>query len=72
MDTSPNFFNMPGIHPAAGRLYMQNDEGSPVAVVSHGLWRERLASDSAALGRALQVSGRTYTLVGCCRQEIEA
>jgi len=64
MDTSPNFFDVLGIHPAAGRLYAQNDEGSPVAVVSHGFWRERLAADPTALGRALQVSGRTYTLVG--------
>ena len=64
MDTSPNFFDVLGIHPAAGRLYTQHDEGSPVAVVSHGFWRKRLASDPAALGRTLQVNGRTYTLVG--------
>jgi len=25
MDTSPNFFDVLGIHPAAGRLYAQND-----------------------------------------------
>ena len=34
MDTSPNFFDLLGIHPSVGRLYTQNDEGSPVAVVS--------------------------------------
>jgi putative ABC transport system permease protein len=64
MDTSPNFFDVLGIQPAAGRLYTQKDESSLVAVVSHGFWRDRLASDSAALGRPLRVSGRTYTLIG--------
>ncbi|HXA51113.1 MAG TPA: ABC transporter permease [Candidatus Acidoferrum sp.] len=64
MDTSPNFFDLLGIHPAAGRLYTQHDEGSPVAVVSHGFWRKRLASDPAALGRTLQVNGHPYTLIG--------
>uniref|UniRef100_Q01R06 Permease n=1 Tax=Solibacter usitatus (strain Ellin6076) TaxID=234267 RepID=Q01R06_SOLUE len=64
MDTSPNFFEVLRIHPAAGRLYTQHDEGFPVAVVSHGFWRKRLASDPAALGRTLQVNGRPYTVVG--------
>ena len=60
MDTSPNFFEVLGIHPAAGRLYTQNDEGSAVAVVSHAFWREHLASDPAALGRTLQEYGRLH------------
>jgi putative ABC transport system permease protein len=64
MDTSPNFFDLLGIHPAAGRLYTQHDEGSQLAVVSNGFWRKRLASDPAALGRTLQVNGRPYTLIG--------
>ena len=64
MDTSPNFFDVLGIHPAAGRLYTQHDEGTLVAVVSHGFWRKRLASDPTALGRTLLVNGRPYTLVG--------
>jgi predicted permease len=64
MDTSPNFFDLLGIHPAAGRLYGQHDEGSPVAVVSHGFWRKRLGSDPQVLGRTLQVNGRLYTLLG--------
>ncbi len=64
MDTSPNFFELLGIRPAAGRLYTQSDEALPVVVVSHGFWRRRLASDPAAPGRTLQVNGRLYTLLG--------
>jgi predicted permease len=64
MDTSPNFFELLGISPVAGRLYAQRDEGSPVAVVSYGFWRRRLGSDPAAIGRPLQVNSRVYTLLG--------
>ena len=64
MDTSPNFFDVLGVRPAAGRLYTQSDEGHPVAVVSHGFWRKRLGSDHAAIGRTLQVNGHLYTLLG--------
>src|SRR5215467_10116728 len=63
MDTSPNFFELLGIAPTAGRLYAQRDEGSPVAVVSYGFWRRRLGSDPAAIGRTLEVNGRAYTLL---------
>ncbi len=64
MDTSANFFDLLGIHPAAGRLYSDRDEGSPVAVVSFGFWRRRLGADPAAAGRLIQVNGRAYTVVG--------
>ena len=59
MDTSPNFFDLLGIHPAIGRLYSDRDEGQPVAVVSYGFWRRRLQGASA-----VQAGGRLYTVIG--------
>jgi hypothetical protein len=51
-------FLRPAQHPSRRRTPLtQHDEG-PVAVVSHGFWRKRLASDPAALGRTLQAKGR--------------
>lgn len=64
MDTSPNFFEVLGIHAAAGRLYGQSDEGAPIAVVTDGFWRKRLHADSRAIGRALTINNRLYTLAG--------
>ena len=64
MDTSPNFFDVLGIRPLIGRVYSQADEGRLVAVVSYGCWTRRLHSDPNVVGRALQLNGRVYTVVG--------
>jgi hypothetical protein len=64
IDTSPNFFDVLGIRPAAGRLYTQSDEGRLVMAVSHGFWRKQLHSDPDVIGRTFQIRGRLYTLVG--------
>jgi putative ABC transport system permease protein len=64
MTTSANFFDVLGVTSSMGRLYTQTDQGSPVAVVSYGFWRKRLDSDAKAVGRALNLGGKSYTLVG--------
>jgi putative ABC transport system permease protein len=64
MDTSPNFFDVLGVRPGAGRLYSQSDEGVPVAVVSYSFWSRRLRADFQAIGRPLQLNGRIYTIAG--------
>jgi len=64
---SPALFEMLGATPAAGRLLAGEDavegEGSTV-VLSHGFWRERFGGDPSAIGRTLQLDGRTLTIVG--------
>ena len=62
MPTSPNFFQVLGIVPAAGRLYGQADEGRALAAVSYGFWRRRLGGDPAVVGRTLEIGGRLYTV----------
>src|SRR5262249_49471815 len=64
MITSPNFFDLLGVGASAGRLYVQSDDGRAVAVVSHGFWRKRLRADRSAVGQALQLDGKLYTVVG--------
>jgi putative ABC transport system permease protein len=64
MITSASFFDVLGVGASVGRLYSQTDEGRPVAVVSHGFWHGRLASDPHIIGRPLTVNGRLYTIVG--------
>jgi predicted permease len=64
MTTSANFFDVLGVGASAGRLYSQSDEGLPVAVVSYGFWRKRLDSDPHAVGRALQLNRKLYTILG--------
>lgn len=60
--SSSNFFDVLGVTPFAGRLYTQSDEGRDLAVVSYAFWRKRLGGDPAAVGRPLQLNGRSYTI----------
>jgi MacB-like periplasmic core domain len=64
MDTSPNFFDVLGVHPGIGRFYSQAEEGRPVAVVRHGFWIRRLHSDLHVVGQGLHLNGRVYTVLG--------
>jgi len=60
--SSANFFDVLGVAPFAGRLYTGADEGRDLVVVSYSFWRKRLGGDPAAVGRPLQLNGRTYTV----------
>jgi predicted permease len=60
--SSANFFDVLGVTPLAGRLYTQSDEGRDLAVVSYSFWRKRLGADPAAVGKPLQLNGRSYTI----------
>jgi putative ABC transport system permease protein len=52
---------------ALGRALTRDDERfdrPAVAVISEGIWRDRLGRDPAVLGRALTLGGTQYTIVG--------
>lgn len=57
---------MLGAAPVKGRLFSPRDreEAAAVAVVSHDFWRDRLGSDDAAMGRALEIDGEPFTVIG--------
>jgi predicted permease len=65
---SANFFSILGIQPALGRGFLPEEDrvatAAPVVVLSHAVWRQRLASDPAIVGKSLTLNGRNYTVVG--------
>ena len=64
---SAEFFNVLGVKPAAGRTFFPEEDrpgGSRVCVVSHGLWQRRFASDPELIGKQLNFSGESYTVIG--------
>ena len=67
MDVTPDFFPALGVSPLAGRAFAE-DEGpeghDAVAVLSYGLWQRRFAGDIGVIGRAIQINGRTVTVIG--------
>jgi predicted permease len=65
--TSHDFFPLLGVEPRLGRFYAEADDrvgAEPTAVISQELWERTFASDPSVLGDALELSGRSYTIVG--------
>lgn len=64
---SANYFDVLGLHPAAGRFFdveqVEHGEAS-AAVVSHDFWIRALAGDPSAIGKAIMVDGKPFTVVG--------
>ena len=69
---SGSLFDALRVDPALGRAIAPGDEraGQPmVAVVSHGLWRERLGGTGAGLGQLLTIDGIPHTVIGVMPEE---
>ncbi|MDQ3812048.1 MAG: ABC transporter permease, partial [Chloroflexota bacterium] len=60
-------FDVLRVHPLLGRPLVprENDpHAAPVAVVSYGFWRSRLAGNPGVIGRSLTLNGIPRTIVG--------
>ncbi len=69
---SGNFFDALGIGPAAGRLVYDSDNvtaAPAVAVLSYNYWRDRFASDPAAIGRTIRIGRLPFTICGVAAPE---
>jgi predicted permease len=64
---SGNYFEVLGVQPAVGRLFVASDEtapgANPVAVLSFDYWRTHLAEAPVA-GKTLLVNGTPFTVMG--------
>ena len=64
---SSGIFDVFGVQPILGRGFVPAEDlagAEPVAVISHALWMRRYQGNPGAVGQAIVLSGRTYTLVG--------
>ena len=64
---SADFFAAIGVQPALGRAFLSAEEtpGEDRRVVlGHGLWQRRFAGDSSIIGRAVQIDGARFEVVG--------
>ena len=64
---SGNYFEMLGVRPAVGRLFLASDETSaganPVAVLSFDYWKTHLA-EAPVIGKTLTINGTPFTITG--------
>jgi predicted permease len=61
------YFSVLGATPAYGHLlsHEETTNGGPLAVVlSDGFWTRRFARDPSAIGQAMSIAGRSYSVVG--------
>ncbi len=65
---SGDYFEVLGIDAVRGRTFGAEVDaapgGTPVVVISDGLWRRRLGADPAAVGRTVRVNGQPFTVAG--------
>ncbi|MEY2576462.1 MAG: hypothetical protein QOF80_1949, partial [Verrucomicrobiota bacterium] len=61
------FFSVLGVQPVLGRAFVpEDDKGWPqtVAIISQGLWKRRFGSDPDIVGKQVQMSSRSLTILG--------
>lgn len=66
-NVSANFFSLLGIAPAVGRSFTASEEqpGQDAAtIVSYRFWQRQFGGDPGAIGKTVQINGRTRTVVG--------
>lgn len=62
-----NIFSVLRVKPLIGRDFLEAEGvagAEPVLILSHGLWQQRYGSDPNLIGRALNVDGKSYTVIG--------
>jgi predicted permease len=65
VEVSPNYFSILGTRPARGRIFSNEDaqQGRP-AMLSYASWRQRFGGDEQLVGRAVEIGGETFDIVG--------
>src|SRR5262245_16582375 len=61
------FFETLGVAPALGRGFLPHEDqpgAEPVAVISHGLWRQRFGGEPDVIGKKMLVDASPVTVVG--------
>lgn len=62
--TTTNYFDVAQLQMTLGRGFASSENRLPVIVLGHGLWQNRFASDSAIVGKVINLSGHPFTVVG--------
>ncbi len=68
--TTANFPQVLGARVALGRAFDSTDaSGTPAVMLSYRYWRSGFGSDSAVLGRTIELSGVAHRIVGVATRE---
>jgi putative ABC transport system permease protein len=66
-NVSANLFSTLGVSPLVGRIFTAQEDvpnGPNLVVLGQALWTRRYAADSSLVGRAIQINGRPFQVIG--------
>jgi predicted permease len=66
-NVSANTFSTLGVQPLIGRTFSVSEDlpnGPNVVILGFGLWNRRYSANPAVVGRAIQINGRPYEVLG--------
>lgn len=63
-EVTTNYFDLLGVVPLAGRTFGPQDEEADRVVISEALWERSYGRDPGAVGRLVDVDGRSMEIVG--------
>jgi predicted permease len=69
---SGSYFKVFGVQAAAGRMLTPEDDplnAPSVAVISYNYWRNRFHLDHSVIGKAVELNGAVFTIVGAAPRE---
>jgi putative ABC transport system permease protein len=69
-----NFFQLLGVQPQLGRLFVTEDDqygAARTVLLSNGMWKEKFGGDAGVIGSKLLLSGESYEVIGVLPQGFE-
>ncbi|HTB97483.1 MAG TPA: ABC transporter permease [Terracidiphilus sp.] len=61
---TPNFFSVLELPMVVGRGFVEGEDHAHSVVLGERLWRRRFSADEAIAGKVINLSGRSFTVVG--------
>jgi putative ABC transport system permease protein len=59
-----NLLPLLGVQPLLGRNFTEDDDRQDTVILGYGLWQSRFGGDPGVLGRTIDLSGTSYTVIG--------
>jgi putative ABC transport system permease protein len=66
---SSNYFSVLQVRPAVGRMFLDDEEGRQVAVISDRWWRRSFGGSPDVVGSQVELDGQAFTIVGVAPPE---
>jgi putative ABC transport system permease protein len=71
---SADLFSALRVNASLGRVFTNEEDkagGTPVVVLSYGLWQRRFGGQSSIVNQALTLNGKSYTVIGVMPQSFQ-